>query len=145
MVSGTSGSILVPWIQGWPHAYTFTLYNFSSGSKGASLASLGVLGTSTGTLSASPNQCSLNGGSQCTTNVSWATYGPSSAWVFVYDFYTWGNTWVPMVAGTSGSIPVPWIHGSPHQYYFIIKDTSDGVTYHDLSGNTFVGPVTAVP
>jgi len=123
MVGGTSGTIAVPWIQGSPHQYTFTLYNTSVSPKVPLNSVVVTASASPSGLIALPNPCKLASGA-CTTNVTWSTQNVAAAQVWVWDPNGWGGIEQPMVAGTSGTIAVPWIQGAPHQYTFTLYNTS---------------------
>jgi GBS Bsp-like repeat len=85
--SGLSGNVAVPWIQ--IGTYTFILRRGTAVS-GAELARVLVNGTApvaaTGTISASPNPCSIAAGaSGCSSTVSWTSSGAPNAGLFLRE------------------------------------------------------------
>lgn len=78
----------------------------------------------TGTISASPNPCTIPGGSTtCGSSISWITSGASSASVTVQDLS--GGTEQPFATGLSGN-QVALISAPPHRLVFRLYDTSSG-------------------
>jgi hypothetical protein len=123
--AGVSGAnVAAPWIQGPPHSYTFRLYNDTD--SGLVLLSQVVVkgsGPPSGTITGSPNPCSVTSGVFCSSTVSWSTQNMASAKVTVQDV---GGPEVPFAFGTAGSAQAPWIQKPPHSYLFRLYDTSDG-------------------
>jgi len=114
-----------PWIQGAPHQYTFRLYDTTGGGM-TLLDSVVVTAVSGGTISASPNPCTLSGSLTCTSTISWSTSGASSALVTVQDTGIGGSE-TNFGSGTSNpGKDAPWIQGAPHQYTFRLYDTTGG-------------------
>jgi len=135
LFSGLSGSQSLNWIQALPQHYTFTLYDYSSGSRGASLSSVNVSVPApvahTGTISASPNPCTVTTpGGTCTLTLSWSTSGATAAQVWVTD-----NTGVTqfLFSGLSGSQSLNWIQALPQHYTFTLYDYSTGSRGASLS------------
>lgn len=125
---GVSGSSDAPWIQGPPRTYTFTLYDTSSGSR-VRLASITVAAvfnqSSSGTITASPNPCTIPAGSSlCTTTISWQTQNATMAEVTVQDGL--GGSENLFGRAPSGSYAAPWIPAPPHSAVFTLYDTSSG-------------------
>ncbi len=105
-----------------PHQYTFRLYDISSGSR-VLLASTVVFAAGTGTLTASPNPCTISGSAtSCTSTISWSTQNVSSAQVTVQDA---GGAEAVFASGLSGSQNAQ-IQLPPHQYTFRLYDISSG-------------------
>ncbi len=122
--SGISGSQSAS-IQASPHKYTFRLYDISSGTR-YFLASWAVIAIGSGTISASPNPCTiLSGQTSCSSTVSWSTANATTAKVTVEDTSVGGET--AFATGLSGSKSAT-IQGSPHQYVFRLYDTTWGAT-----------------
>jgi len=127
--TGTSGSQSLNWIQALPQHYTFQLYDYSSGSKGAVLASVNVsvpapTGTASGTISASPNPCTVTTpGGTCTLALTWSSSGVTAAHVWVTDA---NNVQQDLFTGTSGSQSLNWIQALPQHYTFQLYDYSSG-------------------
>ena len=128
LFSGLSGSQSLNWIQALPQHYTFTLYDYSSGSQGASLGSVNVSvpapSSHTGTMSASPNPCTVTTpGGTCTLSLTWSTSGATAAQVWVTD-----NTGVTqyLFTGLNGSQSLNWIQALPQHYTFNLYDYSSG-------------------
>jgi hypothetical protein len=124
---GTSGSVEVPWIQGPPHRYIFTLFDSSSSQLGP-IAAIEVTGreetgagNSSGTISASPNPCVIEAGSTiCSTRTSWSTAdNVEDARVSIADIGVSGAP-VRFAAGKSGSVVAQHIEGAPHKYRFTL-------------------------
>ena len=76
-----------------------------------------------GTISASPNPCDTGSGTTCTTTISWATQGVTSAYVTVQDTSTSADESL-FAQGTAGSQSASFIGLPPHQYIFRLKGSS---------------------
>lgn len=116
----SSGSQAVT-IQGYPHRYTFRLYDASAG-RPVLLAVVTLAAVGSGTISASPNPCTITGSSaSCTSIITWSTLNVNAAKITVQDTVGGGET--PFAAGRSGSQSVS-ILAPPHQYTFRLYDIS---------------------
>jgi len=128
LAATTSGSQSLNWIQALPQRYTFRMYNYSTGSRGNTLASVEVAvpapPTPTGSLSISPNPCEVKTfGGTCTATLAWSTQNASAARVFVTDAL---GAEQQLATTTSGSQSLNWIQALPQKYTFRLYDYSTG-------------------
>ena len=136
------GSRPVPWIKGPPNEYVFSLYDYTGGVRGALLASVTVTGTgappASGTISASPNPCTIaEGRSTCTSTIRWTIQNTTMARMF-YSHNGARERHFTLVRG-DGSRPVPWIKGPPNEYVFSLYDYTGGVRGALLASVTVTG------
>jgi hypothetical protein len=119
--------------------YEFTLYDYSTGSRGAVLASVGVTAANaagaavetgpSGTINASPNPCRIQQGAmKCTSYITWHAEGVQHARVYVMAE---GKRTIPEKEFANGrncigeKCPAEWIEGAT-RYVFTLFDTSSG-------------------
>ena len=131
----TSGSQSLTWIQALPQHYTFNLWDYSSGSRGALVAHVDVSATTStsasGNLTVSPNPCTIAvPGGTCAVIVSWTTAGAKS--VEVWESPSSGSP-VRLGQDASGSVRVTGILAAPMNYTFQLLDTSSGSLGTQLS------------
>jgi hypothetical protein len=127
---------------GWIEAgtdYEFTLYDYSTESRGAVLASVGVKAVNapgaavekraSGTINASPNPCRIQPGAAiCTTYITWHAEGVEHARVYVAAE---GKKTIPEKEFANGrscegeKCPASWIEEGD-KYVFTLFDTSSG-------------------
>jgi hypothetical protein len=89
----------------------------------------------TGTISASPNPCSVTTlGGKCTLTISWSTTGTSAAQVWVTDAL---GSQVYVASGVSGSQSLSWIEAEPQHYTFQLYAYS-GATRGALLNSAYV-------
>ena len=127
-------SCAAPWITPG-HSYTFTLYDYSSGGRGATLGSVVVAATAppappvtpgaSGSIAASPNPCTVPaGGSMCSVAIAWTTQNVTQARVYL----TVNGSELLFVTGLScagQACAAPWI--SPGTTFtFTLYDYSSG-------------------
>ena len=89
---------------------------------GLILVVIPVAYSQSGSISASPNPCSLTAGSTtCTSTISWSSQGTSNVQVYVNN---------SLFSSTGGGGPfigtAPWIQGSPNSYNFVLYNYSSG-------------------
>ena len=121
-----SGTATIDWIQGSPHRYKFTLYDFGSGSP-RELGFMEMTGqegnppASRGTLKVSTNPCEIPaGGSTCTTSITWTTIDEvANAILYVQDIGL-GHPSSAVDSGKSGTVEIGWIQAPPHRYVFTL-------------------------
>src|SRR5439155_580382 len=123
----TSGSQSLNWIQAEPQHYTFKLWDYSSGSRGALLATVNIsvpapAGPPSGTLKTDPCQIILPK-TTCTISIIWTMQNVTTAKIYVTDAL---NNDVPVstVTSLSGSMSIPWIESLPQKYTFHLWDYS---------------------
>ena len=140
--SGLSGNQTAQ-IQVPPHAYTFRLYDISSGSR-IFLAATTVIGTGTGTITGSPNPCAISAGSTtCLANIEWSTETVGSAQVTRQDAAGGGE--VVFASGISG-VQNDLLEAPPHQYTYRLYDISSGSrVFLDAVTVVTVAPPPAAP
>jgi Kelch motif len=128
VAGSTSGSAPAPWISPG-YDFTFELYDSASG---VLLSSVTVMGTGTGPsgrIRAAPNPCTITSSNgMCTSIISWSTQDVSSAEV---RLRVGGSPEQLFTAGTSGSVPAPWISNG-HQFLFLLYDASTGQLLDDI-------------
>ena len=123
-----SGTSTIDWIQGAPHRYKFTLYDFGSGTP-RELGFMEMTGQegnpppSRGTLKASTNPCEIPaGGSACTTTLTWTTVDDvANAILYVQDL-GFGFPPSAIEAGKTGTVEINWIQAPPHRYIFTLYE-----------------------
>lgn len=106
--SGLSGTQPAPWITGSPNYFDFYLYDYTSGSRGAQLATVHVTATTQAApppagLSISPSSQTVNGGSSASYT---ATYDPDGSGPLPSQNVTTLATW------SSGNTSVATSNGS---------------------------------
>ena len=125
-----SGTATIDWIQGAPHRYKFTLYDFGSSSP-QELGFMEMTGqegnppASRGTLKSSTNPCEIPaGGSNCTTSITWTTIDEvPNAILYVQDIGL-GHPTSAVEAGKSGTVEISWIQAPPHRYIFTLFEST---------------------
>jgi len=137
------------WIQP-ATVYTFTLYDYSTGARGATLGSVVITAegkTPAGSIAASPNPCTIVAGpAACTAAIAWSTQNVTQARVYVSvggtEFLVWDST-----ACTGQTCSASWIQPATI-YTFTLYDYSTGARGANLGSvsvtATGVSP-TAVP
>jgi hypothetical protein len=132
--SGTGGpfSQAATWIQAG-HSYVFSLYDYSTGSRGSKLSSVSVTGTNapppaTGTLSFQPPvQCSiLIGYSTCSVSVTWSSQNTTQVQVWVSQNGLPETNYATSGTGGPFSQVAPWILGGNY-YSFRLYSYTGGV------------------
>jgi hypothetical protein len=131
MTSCAGQSCAAPWITPG-HSYAFTLYDYSSGGRGATLGSVVVNATpppqtpgATGSIAAGPNPCSVGAGaSACSSAITWTTQNVTQARVYL----TVNGSELLFATATScagQACAAPWI--SPGSTFtFTLYDYSSG-------------------
>ncbi|MGH9521632.1 MAG: hypothetical protein ACRD3E_03770, partial [Terriglobales bacterium] len=105
-----------------PKTYVFRLYDTSSGSRNF-LDAYGITVSGSGSISASPNPCSVTGGSSvCNATVTWTTANMTSAEVTEQDLSTTVETSISTALSGSTSVAMT----GPKTYMFRLYDTSSG-------------------
>jgi hypothetical protein len=125
-----SGTATIDWIQGAPHRYKFTLYDFGSGSP-RELGFMEMTGQegnpppSRGTLKVSTNPCEIPaGGSTCSTSITWTTIDEvANAILYVQDVGL-GHPSSGVDSGKSGTVEIGWIQAPPHRYIFTLFEVT---------------------
>ena len=125
-----SGTATIDWIQGPPHRYKFTLYDFGSGSP-RELGFMEMTGQEgnppalRGTLTASSNPCEVPaGGSTCTASIAWTTIDAvANAILYVQDIGL-GHPPSAVDSGKSGTVEISWIQAPPHRYIFTLFEVT---------------------
>lgn len=113
------------WIQATPNAATFTLYDYSSGMRGAALGSVNVRGQSlpSNRITASRNPCFVTqAGGTCTTYLSWNTNAPQ-AQVIVAPGDSTPQLFTQGPSCASTNCPASWIRPlteHPQGYLFVL-------------------------
>jgi phosphatidylethanolamine-binding protein (PEBP) family uncharacterized protein len=123
-----SGTSTIDWIQGAPHRYKFTLYDFGSGTP-RELGFMELTGQegnpppNRGTLKASPNPCEIPaGGGYCNTTITWTTVDDvANATLYVHDL-GFGYPPSAIEAGKTGTVEINWIQPPPHRYIFTLYE-----------------------
>lgn len=133
------------WIEAGTN-YEFTLYDYSTGSRGAVLASAGVTAAyapgaavesgASGTISAGPNPCQIQPGAlKCTSYITWHAAGVQHAMVYVTAE---GKRTIPEKEFASArscegqKCPADWIEDNT-RYVFTLFDTSSGAKVRALA------------
>ena len=106
------------------------------------MASVTVTGTgappASGTISASPNPCTIaEGRSTCTSTIRWTIQNTTMARMF-YSHNGARERYFTLVRG-DGSRPVPWIKGPPNEYVFSLYDYTGGARGALLASVTVTG------
>lgn len=132
------------WIQAG-HSYSFRLYDYSTGSRGAMLASVGVSGTvapppATGTISAQPpDQCSiLVGQTTCSVTLTWSSQSTNQVQVFVSVNAAPETNFATTGGGGPYSQAATWILAG-RVYNFRLYNYNGGVRGSMLSQLNYVG------
>jgi hypothetical protein len=148
--SRTCAKCDAPWIE--KNTYTFTLYDYSTGNRGRTLATVSVTGTPTGsaspsatsaehsgTISASPNPCVIERGQKaCTTHLTWSSQGVQHARVYVVAQGSRGRE-ENLFSGsrTCEKCDAPWIE--KNTYTFTLYDYSTENRGRALATVTVIG------
>ena len=148
-------SCSAPWITaGGP--FTFTLYDYSTGARGATLGSVVVTGqvkTPAGSIAASPNPCTIGAGaSACTAAIAWSTQNVTQARVYVSMAGSGSEDLVWDLTACAGqTCSAPWIQPGA-VYTFTLHDYSTGARGATLGSvvvtaqrKTPVGSIAASP
>jgi hypothetical protein len=106
---------------------------------GALMFALAVYAQS-GTVSGSPNPCTIAGGQTvCTTTISWFSQGSSQVQVWISLNGAPESEFALTSAGGPYSQAASWIQGPPNSYVFNLYDYSSGIRGARLASTTVTG------
>jgi hypothetical protein len=128
MTGGVSGSTLVPWVTAAGNTFEMRAGPSASDTLLASVHVKGIPAPPAGSISASPNPCTLTREGTCTTTLSWTATGVAEASVYVR---AGDGPLKPMANGLVGKADVPWV-------------TARGVTFELHAGPSEAGPLLAI-